>query len=235
MRCRRVQKWMNESVDGTLPMRRAERLEAHLKDCAPCREFMSDLRLIAEAASDLENPSPSDTVWHNIRSRLSEKDGRVFSPAEEKGDIKRPGRKILAMRYAAAAAAALVLIAGGVFIGVRLDRRAPSPLFVNEVEYTLAKLDEAEHYYQQAIKALTEAFAAQRGVLTPQVVEMFERNLLVIDDTIQACRLAVAAEPEDIEARKYLLAAYMDKVALLDAMLESPRTTPGIVNQGRGL
>lgn len=89
--------------------------------------------------------------------------------------------------------------------------------------FTLAKLDEAQGHYEQAVRALGEAFAAQKGELDPQVAELFERNLAVIDATIQACRAAVRAEPDDLEARNYLLAAYTQKVALLDSALDFQR------------
>ena len=53
--------------------------------------------------------------------------------------------------------------------------------------------------YQQAIKSLSEAFAAEKGTLAPQVAELFDRNLSVIDASIQACRRAVLEEPDDLE------------------------------------
>jgi hypothetical protein len=121
------------------------------------------------------------------------------------------------------AAAALVLVVTGVVVGSRLGR-APAPLGPEAREkYTLAKLDEAEHYYQQAIKSLAEAFAAEKGALAPQVAELFDRNLSVIDATIQACRRAVLDEPDDLEARNYLLAAYTQKITLLDSALDLQR------------
>lgn len=89
--------------------------------------------------------------------------------------------------------------------------------------YTLAKLDEAERHYEQAVRALGEAFAAEKGALPPEVVDLFDRNLSVIDSTIQACRAAVQAEPDDLEARNYLLAAYTRKAALLDSALDLQR------------
>jgi tetratricopeptide (TPR) repeat protein len=128
-----------------------------------------------------------------------------------------------ALRYAGVAAAALVLVITGVSIGRRLSR-GPAPLGPEAREkYTLAKLDEAERYYQQAIKSLSEAFAAEKGTLAPQIAELFDRNLSVIDTTIQACRRAVLEEPDDLEARNYLLAAYTQKLTLLDSALDLQR------------
>src|SRR4030042_8975 len=120
----------------------------------------------------------------------------------------------------AAPALAAGLPASGLVVGLRLGRQ-DMPMGPDAGEkYTLAKLDEAERYYQQAIKSLSEAFAAEKGGLAPQVVELFDRNLSVIDATIQACRRAVLEEPDDLEARNYLLAAYTQKVTLLDSALD---------------
>jgi tetratricopeptide (TPR) repeat protein len=139
--------------------------------------------------------------------------------------LRRPafGLGLPALRTAGVAAVALVLVVTGVFVGRRLGR-GPTPLGPEaRAKYTLAKLDEAERYYQQAIKSLGEAFTAEKGTLSPQVAEFFDRNLSVVDATIQACRRAVLDEPEDLEARNYLLAAYTQKITLLDSALDLQR------------
>ena len=98
---------------------------------------------------------------------------------------------------------------------------------------TLAKLDEAEGHYQAAIRALSEAFASQKGVLVPQVAELFDRNLAVIDATIRACRRVVLEEPDDLQARNFLLAAYTEKVTLLDSALDLQRQGREAVGKGK--
>jgi hypothetical protein len=74
-----------------------------------------------------------------------------------------------------------------------------------------------------AIRSLTEAFATGKGSLPPEVSEVFERNLSVIDATIQACRRSVLEAPDDLEARNYLMAAYTQKITLLDSALDLQR------------
>jgi hypothetical protein len=116
---------------------------------------------------------------------------------------------------------AVVLIAVGVWIGLRFNVKGQTVLArkADSAGYTLGKLDEAERYYQLAVRSLGEAFSAKRGELPPGAFEVFEKNLSVVDKTIDACRLAVKAQPYDLEARNFLLAAYMDKVSLLDTAL----------------
>ena len=223
MRCHKAKEYVSRSVDGDLGPRRASRLERHLAKCGDCRAFAADVRQIVEGASGLAAPEPSEKVWRNIRVGLEA--GTLRPSAEGASLDRRPlfGLNLAAVRYAGAAALALVLVVSGVVVGTRLGRRDVRMSPEAREAYTLVKLDEAEGYYQQAIKSLGEAFAAGKGALAPEVVELFERNFSVIDSTIQACRAAVVAEPDDLEARNYLLAAYTKKITLLDSALDLQR------------
>jgi len=223
MRCRKAQEWISRSVDGELDPGRAARLERHLEKCAECRAFAEDMRKIVEEASGLAAPEPSDRVWSNIRAGLEA--GTLRPSAEGARLDRRPlfGLSLATLRYAGAAALALILVASGIIVGTRLGREEVRLSPQEREAYTLAKLDEAESHYEQASRALGEAFAAGKGALPPEVVELFERNLSVIDSAIQACRAAVLAEPDDLEARNYLMAAYTKKITLLDSALDLQR------------
>jgi anti-sigma factor RsiW len=233
MRCRTAQRHISRSVDGELAGTRARRLERHLEKCADCRALAGDLRAIAGIAPKLDAPEPSDKVWKGIRAGLAQADLRPSRAVI--GPERRPffGLGVPALRLAGVAALALVLVASGVFIGLRLGRQGASPAPAGGEMTTLAKLDEAERHYQLAIKSLSEAFASGRGALAPQVVELFDRNLAVIDATIQACRAAVYEEPDDLQARNFLLAAYMNKVTLLDSALDLQKRDREPVGKGR--
>jgi tetratricopeptide (TPR) repeat protein len=223
MRCRKTHEYISRSIDGELAGRQVARLERHLASCGECRALLEDLRAIAGDAAKLDAPEPSDRVWKGIRAGLA---AAELKPAREGLDpARRPlfGFSLPALRYAGVAALAVVLVVSGVVIGTRLGRQElPSGPDAGE-KYTLAKLDEAERYYQQAIKSLSEAFTSEKGALAPQVAELFDRNLSVIDATIQACRRAVLEEPDDLQARSYLLSAYTVKVTLLDSALDLQR------------
>jgi len=215
---------ISRAIDGELPARDRARLERHLAACAECRELEADLRRIVAGAARLEAPEPSESVWGGIRASL-ETAGKAERESGWGGAVRRPalgfGRP--ALRYAGVAAAALILVVAGIVAGRRFGRGPVAPGPEARERYTLAKLDEAERYYQQAINSLSEAFAAQKGVLAPEVAGLFDRNLSVVDAAIRACRQAVSAEPDDLEARNYLLAAYTQKMTLLDDALDLRR------------
>ena len=48
---------------------------------------------------------------------------------------------------------------------------------------------------------------------------IFRTNLAVVDASINACKKAVLSDPDDIESRNYLLAAYREKTNLLTEMM----------------
>ncbi len=130
------------------------------------------------------------------------------------------------LRYALAAALALVVISGGLILGLR-SRGTAGP-----EGYTLAKLKEAQHYYVLAIKALDEAIGAQKNGLDPQLTEVFKRNLKDINETIRVCERVVEKDPSDLAARAYLLTIYKDKVTVLEEMMGAKEASSG---KGTGL
>jgi anti-sigma factor RsiW len=228
MRCRKTHVLISRSIDGELSAREESRLAGHLAGCDECRLLREDLRRIVEGAAGLEIPQPSEAVWSKIRAGLArERAGRAD---ERSGRLRRPafGTALPVLRYAGVVAVAVFLVVTGFVVGGRLGAgKTPKDLASRE-RYVLAKLDEAERYYQQAIRSLSDAFAAEKGELAAPVVDLFDRNLAVVDATIQACRQAVLDEPDDLEARNYLLAAYTQKITLLDSALDL-QTGDGVV------
>lgn len=221
MRCRKARILISEYTDGTLAPRKTARLEEHLGTCADCRAVLADFRILVQEALGFAMPPVPAEAWSRIRARLRERDATA-APGE-KAFFGRPR-----LAPALAALALIAVAAGGVFVGLKLGRRPVVLSPEMQEQATLAKLDEAERYYELAIKSLGEALAGQGGKLSPEVAEMFARNLEVVDVTIQACRQAVRSEPDNVRARDYLLAAYREKIVLLDDLLDMNRTaSPG--------
>jgi hypothetical protein len=224
MRCRKAQRYVSFMIDDQLSSREAVRLERHLEKCGECRAMAEDFRVMAGAAAKLDPPEPADNAWRGIRAKLAAADTEPARTGFATGRRTLFGAGVPALRYAGAAALAVALVVTGVIVGLRLGREDAPAARGNSEAYTLAKLDEAERHYLAAIQSLNEAFAAGKEGQPPQVVELFDRSLSVIDATIQACRRAVFEEPDDLEARSYLLAAYTRKVTLLDSALDLQRS-----------
>jgi len=223
MRCSKAKRLISDYIDNDLKGRQSGRLEKHLDGCSACRKTLEDFRKIVQNSGELKELSPSRQTWLKIRERLTPEEQRVLTlhPQKRKwfGLLFVPPK----LKYAFSAALLLVFVAGAVTIGLRygaginiLDKKDP-------MSYTLAKLDEAEKHYKKAIEALWEAVSAQEGIMTPKIAEVFRKNLKIIDSSIIACRQTVLQEPENIDARNFLLAAYRDKVGFLGEMMEIGR------------
>jgi hypothetical protein len=215
MRCRRAQEYLSEYIDGTLQPDREAALLRHVEQCADCRALLRDFEAIIGEARGLERLVPPDSAWLKIRAGI-----------EQSGRLKpEPAFFRFRPRLATAAVTVVVLVA---LLGLLHFRPWQSRLSAEEAavdKVTLTKLDEAERYYEQAVGALNEALAAQRGSLDPEVTRVFETNLAVVDASIETCRKAVRRDPRDLQAQYALLASYKNKVQLMTDLIAARRSS----------
>ena len=57
--CERAVEQLTEYMEGALPGAERQRLEAHLRSCEPCTEYLAQLRLIAGSLGGLRR-DPGD-------------------------------------------------------------------------------------------------------------------------------------------------------------------------------
>ncbi|HUU37071.1 MAG TPA: zf-HC2 domain-containing protein [Candidatus Desulfaltia sp.] len=223
MKCALAQEWISESLDGELGAKREAELKAHLEGCPDCRALARDFAAIVRQAKNLSSAEPSPAVWPRVATAVRESLKEAPAAVPEKRDWLGAFWNRAAWRYAAAAALALVIV-GAVVIRQK-PWRATDSAREGSVEYALAKLQEAQGYYEKAIQSLNEAVQSQDGSLAPQLAEIFKRNLAAMDETILACRRIVERDPGNLTARAYLLTAYREKVDTLEEMMGLERSS----------
>ena len=183
---------LNEYVDGTIATDARALVEAHLTQCAGCREAVAELRGLVDGARGLPRAiEPAPELWIGIAGRLGTR-GSGFGTRWWRGGL--------------AAAAMLV-------IGFALYRLLPSSTVFSRPEGRGWVAVEAE--YQQATDQLAAAFTTERDRLEPATVALLERNLEVIDAAIRESRDALARDPGNVELRGLFAAAARQKVDLL--------------------
>lgn len=223
MRCSKAKKLISDYVDNELRERQSVHLEEHFHKCSDCRKLFEDFKNIAKSAKELDELRPSQDTWLKIRERLSPEEQKVLSLHPDNrgwfGFLFFPPK----LKYALSAALAMAVVITAVMVGQWYRRGMNVIGNKDPMKYTLAKLDEAEQHYKMAIRALWEAVSLREENLTPKVTEVFRKNLEIIDASIADCRQTVLLEPENIDARSYLLAAYRDKVDFLQDMMEIGR------------
>ena len=219
MRCAAAKRLISDYVDGGIAGDKEPRLKRHLEACPDCRELLRDFERIVEEAKDLPTPMPSPLAWQRIAAGVKHAWQNILADSKErKSRFVWTGMPV-GLRYALAAALALVVISGGLIVGLR-SRGTSGP-----EDYALAKLKEAQHHYVLAIKALDEAIGAQKDGLDPRLAEVFRRNLQDINETIQACERVVEKNPNDLAVQAYLLSIYKDKVTVLEQMMGAKKAS----------
>jgi tetratricopeptide (TPR) repeat protein len=238
MRCSKAQKLISELLDGELGEKEQNKLQAHLRTCPECSEVYKELVLIKTSVARAESLEPSETVWEGIKTRLQ---SEVIASQQERQPaevMEKPGSKLFrwfqvprpAFRYAVATFVFLAFMAGAFYLGRYHQTATQTDKLASAQNATIQKIQEAEFHYQKATEALSQALQSAKGDLPPQMVEVLETNLKLLDRAIELCQQAVNQQPYDLKARDYLLSAYNDKMTFLNNMLETERTliSPGV-------
>ncbi|MGE0444665.1 MAG: anti-sigma factor [Vicinamibacterales bacterium] len=207
---------IDDFIDGALPPADARAFEAHLASCGECGPVVADLRAITATARVLERHAPPPAAWSRIERELGA--ARGAAPAS------RTALSLAANWRSLAAAAALVIIAGGIsWLGVRLVSVAPTeqaapaaaaadPALVQSVE---TQLRLAEEHYANAIAGLDAIAQAEDTALDQDTADVLQANLTVIDAAIGESRAALQANPSSALAQQSLFSALQSKVSLL--------------------
>ena len=222
MKCAAAQELISEHMDAALGPDREAELRAHLEGCRDCRELARDFASIVRGAKGLVSLEPSPAVWPRVAAELREALQEAPASAREKRGWPGAFWKPTGWMYAAAAALILVVV-GGLVIRQRPWSTAGAGK-KGSVEFTLAKLQEAQGYYEKAIQSLREAVQSQESGIDPRLTEVFDRNLAAMDETILACRQIIEQDPDNLTVRAYLLTAYREKVNFLEDMMGEERS-----------
>ena len=211
---------MSDQIDHSLKDRHIHRLEQHMGGCPECRSFFDDLlKIKAETRSQIL-VEPLDDVWARIQASLKEKTNPARPSVAAKGSGWRMFLAPMQLRYAAGAAMLLIVAVTVFFLWSRYSAHEMNDPQRRQQAYALSKLTEAKQHYELALKALDEAAHSGEIDADPKVVEVFTKNLALIDSMIQTCEKTTSEHPDNIESRHFLLAAYESKLKLLVEMAQ---------------
>lgn len=223
MKCSAARQLISDFVDGELRLDEEKALRDHLDVCAECRQLLHDFQKIAREASNLPSLLPSTAAWQKIAAGVRNAQPKETAPEEKKRAWFPAFWLSPGLRYAFAGLLTLAII-GGLVIGLKPWRRE-ARLQKRSFGFTLAKLEEAQRYYEKAIAALNDAVETQGNGLGPDLAEVFKQNLEAMDKTIQACQQMVAKDPNNLTTRAYLLTAYGEKVNFLEEYMGAKRVS----------
>jgi hypothetical protein len=194
-------------------------IQAHLRDCPSCRNFIEDLGKIRAAGAQLaaSDPEPPARIWFSLRAEL-EKEGLIRdtpskSPSKSwvgelfSGRFSVLPRPVLAGGYLAA----LLAIAFGL--------SGPINSRINRKRWLDGNQSSMEPLSAQLMSAEKASFSSSPASETP-VTASLHQNLEIVDNYISLCENSVREEPENELAREYLYEAYQQKADLLAQLNE---------------
>lgn len=175
---------------------------AHLRACSDCSSLVADLKAISQGAKLLaEAEDPSPRVWANIQRTL-EAEGIIRAPRQA-GGILHPHRRWSPFVWAAPIVAVLALGAG-LFLRSHQPAVSNQPVASVSQPATLADNDDEQFL----------------GQLSPAMRATYEDNLKSVDAFIQDAKDSLAQNPDDDEARHFLMQAYEQKAMVYQLAMD---------------
>lgn len=201
MTCAELDARLDALLDGELTPPERAAVEAHLAGCAACAALHSDLVALRDRARRVPREvAPSPALWEAVVRAT-------------RSPVPAPRPSWSPWTLAAAAALLVALSSAGTAWWLR---RGGEPRAASIEQRVLPpRLASLEADYQRAAADLVRALEADAS-LTPATREAVLRHVAVVDAAIAEARaLAVGATP-DPGAGELLLAAYRQKLDLLE-------------------
>jgi hypothetical protein len=202
-------------ADGSMTARYPRDLHAHLRACPSCAEDVDRLRLVARWYGE---SVPHDPVlaglWPEIRSRIERSKIVPIPPAVPRAGPASRGRPpaLLIAGTAAALAAAAVLWRSPARPG---QTPVTDPARVRDSVQALVLVADSIRSYREEAQTLLDRLELQRAMIRPEAMTSIERDLGVIDRSIEQLELAIQRDPRNPALRQLLVSAYRQKVDVL--------------------
>jgi hypothetical protein len=219
MFCNQCQELLSEYIDGALELGEQVDLERHLGNCEPCRAVRDDLLQIVHFSHQLPLQAPSTRLWPRIQSGVEEIRPSFWSwPLRWFARLRTLNFNLSVPQIIAGAAALTIVVSIGAIVSRRDSVPVALPMansFVAPVEVTpLSRADMQQ--LEKQINRLSETVELQKDSWDPALRTAYERNLLYIDQSLVECRHQLKNNPADDVSQELMLAAYREKVRLLE-------------------
>ncbi|HEY0003852.1 MAG TPA: zf-HC2 domain-containing protein [Pyrinomonadaceae bacterium] len=234
MNCEKCQQLLSDFLDGSLAGEDQSLIDKHLEECAPCFAVREDLNSIIsfcqQHRGEYETPPHAHALWVRIRNTLEIGNG---APSYAQGQrpaasqpvgwwsrlMHRSWELSLAQMAATVSAIALAVALATAFSLTSLKDRAPGAdnLSTQRVapRMALAGPDDRMRQQQLAIDYWNQRVEQRKVRWSPQIRDAFERNMQVLDQTVEDSRQVLSQNPHDEVYEEMLNTALNDKMELL--------------------
>jgi len=231
MNCEKCQDLISDFLDGTISHEDQTTLNAHLGECLECAEVRNDLQSIVGFCrahrGEYEAPPNEKALWQRISNTLEA--GASEAPAMPAPASRSSWSNWLSRSWelsfpqlAAAAAAIVLVVSLSTVVGLRrfqtgrpLPVSGPGNLGLAEtgVRNRVTKQQQLISYWNQRVEF-------NKARWSPEMRETFDRNLAVIDQTVNESLNSLNQNPRDEVTEEMLNAALNEKLSLLKEFAE---------------
>lgn len=208
-----------------------EALEAHVEDCAVCREQLQLWNEMSAAATYMKKSWDSPELWPRIHQALISEmqEGtlrRERFPSKHKVEFLSQLEALLANWRAATAALALLVISlssAWVLLRTPASPSTPEPPLSEKqllTEQTLREVESAEAAYLRSIEKLSKLVQSRIEQPTSPLLLSYREKLTLIDAAIADCRANIAQNRFNTHLRMELLSMYQEKQRTLQALVK---------------
>jgi hypothetical protein len=226
MDCEMCHELLSDYLDGALSGDARARFSRHLGECAKCTAAHDDLAAIVvvahESREHLIAPPDARAMWLRIRNTVEEEQrvtsARAASAVDQSFWARLTGRRwaLTLPQLATATAGIAVSVALVTALGMRalLDgRKLEQPK-----AHVVRQLQNQDDMVR--IEYLRGRVEQRRARWDPRMRDTFDRNMSVIDETVNEMLKELDERPHDEVSEETLNAAMRDKIELLKEFSE---------------
>ena len=234
MNCEKCQDLISDFLDGALSHEDQTTLNAHLVECLECAEVRNDLQSIVGFCrthrGEYAAPPNENALWLRIRNMIETgTSAEAIAPAPVRRNFwsNWVGRSWeLSFPQLAASVAVIVLVVSlSTVVGLR--RYQSGGVAKSQDSSGAARLSAAAESVrnrvskqQQLISYWNERVEFNKARWSPEMRETFDRNLAVIDQTVNESLNSLTQNPHDDVSEEMLNAALNEKLSLLKEFAE---------------
>ncbi|MBX7222480.1 MAG: zf-HC2 domain-containing protein [Blastocatellia bacterium] len=223
---------LSDYLDGEVEAACAFEIEQHLSQCAACRTLHAELCQLVEAGQMLipQMGGPSLTTHKVPPQKLATATVSSWSETWVHSFLNRYVEIRLTMpQFLAAVGLSLGIVTaigwtlvqnsyqpGSVLshmTSVSKDTGSQAKMVAFDPPAAPAQVERA--VLIESIGRLTKSLDRRKMNWNPQIRRVFERNMAIIDQSLEECAAVLQENPHDAETEEMLLAAYREKLRLL--------------------
>jgi len=235
MNCDKCHDLISEFLDGALSHQDQATLSSHLEDCLDCAGVRDDLQSIVGFCrthrGEYSAPPNEKALWLRIRNVIEAETNPSVAgttPVQRSSWKNWMGRswELSFPQLVASAAAIVLVVALSTAVGLRRYQSAGVQVVNNDssapqnLSLAAANVRERVSQQQQSIAYWNQRVEYNKARWSPEMRETFERNLKVIDQTVNDQFEALSHNPHDEVSEEILNAALNEKLSLLKEFAE---------------